>query len=438
MMIDEKKTMCAMLIITLSMLAGCGSASNEEGSTAALGSSQTQTATESTTQTEIITSVTETTAVQKDDFAELFVRELLANEDQWKPYKEKPEEQMYYLRSTADDQGKNSEYDYYCAQCEIGFIDLDLDGNCELVLRGEPLNQFTFKNYQVYSFENGTIRKRNELLMLGDGLGNKEDLYLCEETSANKKLYLVNQFIPRDDFVSEQIISELLLENDLKTAEKVHHIRTYNTEGYSDSELAQMGVPTGQALNEVNAECADFLSGYQEVSYHCLYISASDYDALSEQEKFERLTESYHSFEIGDTKGTPPFSDYCEDMAPVSEDDKGDEQTADMQTGTDEKSYEFLSGKDYSFTGTVQSFTGYDAHNQPEYRFELILDQPITFWSEMYNKEFTCESLQLAGEDGSFERYAGQHTKITGQLFEAHTAHHHRDGLISVNGIELS
>lgn len=119
-----------------------------------------------------------------------------------------------------------------------------------------------------------------------------------------------------------------------------------------------------------------------------------------------------------------PFSDY-----------KANTKADNTDRSDRDNSAEYQSGQSYAFSGVVQRFTGYDAQNRPEDCYELILDQPISFWSETFNNEYSCNSLQLAGTDSSIDRYVGKNVAISGELFEAHTAHHHRDGLILIESI---
>ena len=97
----------------------------------------------------------------------------------------------------------------------------------------------------------------------------------------------------------------------------------------------------------------------------------------------------------------------------------------------------YQSGSTYSFAGTIQPFTGFDALNRPEEHYELLLDNAITVQSDSPDSQTECSSLQLAYDATiNIQEYVGKNVTVSGQLFEAHTAHHHRDWLISVENID--
>lgn len=89
-----------------------------------------------------------------------------------------------------------------------------------------------------------------------------------------------------------------------------------------------------------------------------------------------------------------------------------------------------------TLTGTVFEFTGYDFRNQPESAIGLRLDQSFTADTGPYAGVVTVTEIQLVNNTSQrLKDYTGKHVSVYGDIWAAHTAHHHRDVLMSVEKI---
>lgn len=88
------------------------------------------------------------------------------------------------------------------------------------------------------------------------------------------------------------------------------------------------------------------------------------------------------------------------------------------------------------FRGTVSKFEGYGVTEEPEECYALNLESPVRIMTPD-GKDIVIYAMQLNGDE-TLESYAkkGTMVKATGELFEAHTAHHFTPVLLNVDRIK--